>query len=562
MEQEERFRNIEERLLSLEKKLNTSTLSISQAPQQPPITPQASQAHIPVDEQPSRLREWIQENWLMSLGIFLVLLSVSWFVGYAFSNNLLGTTERICLVFAAGITSYILGLKLLRKTFRGGQALIILGESMLIMTIFAGYQLYDLFTPTTAFALMVTITALTTLLAVLKDLEGLGFVSILATAYIPYFVYGSVHNLFFLVNYILLIDIGALVMLLMQGWGWVFHAAWFATLCYSTWFFAFENPANIYIYSTVFYLLFYIPSALTAIDKIKNKLQLKGAAIILISTLTLLEFSKRFSHFEWSAIHYMALALLSFIFSYKFAKNFETINYKTSLKYILGVCFAYSTMIFSTATIDSIILPYGSQVELIGYFAQVTIAMVIAKFVLKSLHGTAGLALYFIEPLYILAYKYPEILYVSLNTMDFAILCVSAISFSIAGCLVYTFQDSAKLNRFHKFVLGTLGIFAGLSLMSIVWNLCHNFTTNDPVARSLALTFYILMGEVLIYLGNLKKIERLRQGGIAIIVLVILRLFSIELWEMPIVIRSITFVVTGLLLIGTAWLDKKASQND
>jgi len=562
MEQEERFRNIEERLLSLEKKLNTSTLSISQAPQQTPITPDASQAHIPVDEQPSRLSEWIKENWLMSLGIFLVLLSVSWFVGYAFSNNLLGTTARICLVFTAGITSYILGLKLLRKTFNGGQALIILGESMLIMTIFAGYQLYDLFTPTTAFALMVTITALTTMLAVLKDLEGLGFVSILATAYIPYFVYGSVYNIFFLVNYILLLDIGALVMLLMQGWGWVFHAALFATLCYSPWFIAFENPENIYIYSTVFYLLFYIPSALTAIDKIKNKLQRKGAAIILISTLTLLEFTKRFSHFEWSAIHYMALAILSFIFSYKFAKNFEKINYKTSLKYILGVCFAYSTMIFTTATIESIIFPYGSEVELIGYFAQATMAIVIAKFVLKSAHGTAGLALYFIEPLYILAYKYPEILYVSLNTIDFVILCVSAISLSIGGSLLYTFEDSAKFTRFHKVVLGSLVIFAGLSLMSIVWNLCHNFTVNDSVARSLALTFYILMGEVLIYLGNLKKIKRFRQGGIAIIVLVILRLFSIELWEMPIVIRSITFVVTGLLLIGTAWWDKKASQND
>src|ERR1700686_906326 len=118
MEQEERFRLIEERLSALEQKLTVRSPSINQQPPQPPPPP------FNKEEEPSRLSLWFSEKWLMSICIFLVLLSVSWFIGYAFSNDLLGETARICLSFTAGIIAYIWGFILLRKTFRGGQALI------------------------------------------------------------------------------------------------------------------------------------------------------------------------------------------------------------------------------------------------------------------------------------------------------------------------------------------------------------------------------------------------------------------------------------------------------
>ena len=70
---------------------------------------------------------------------------------------------------------------------------------------------------------------------------------------------------------------------------------------------------------------------------------------------------------------------------------------------------------------------------------------------------------------------------------------------------------------------------------------------------------YVIAGEALIYIGNVKQFKNLRYGGMLIIILVILRLFLDEIWMMPIIIRIITFIVTGFLLIGTAWFDKKSS---
>ena len=93
--------------------------------------------------------------------------------------------------------------------------------------------------------------------------------------------------------------------------------------------------------------------------------------------------------------------------------------------------------------------------------------------------------------------------------------------------------------------------------MLLIWNIFDQICPIDYLARGSALVTYVIIAEFLIHVGHQKQLAQLRMGGIAIIVFVTLRLLLIEVSKMPMIARVATFLVVGLLLIGTTFFDKK-----
>lgn len=553
---DDRLKKIEDRLAALEKRLGSDSPLVKSS------TPAPIQEQPITSREPSGLSLWLKENWLMSIGVFLVILAGGWFVGYAFTNDWIGETGRIVLSSVAGLLVYLWGLKTLKKNPRVGQALIILGEAVLMLSLYAGYQLYALLPAATAFSMMVAIAAFTTVISVINSLEGLGLASVIAAMIIPFLFNEDHPNYTFLMSYVLLIDIAALLMLLRRGWGKVFHAAWLGTLVYSFSLY-YADLTNLFI--VTFYLLFFLPAALSACGMIDKKLPFKGALILISSLFALIFWVEYYVAFKWSLTFYSAAALLSFCFSYLMAKNWDRIHSKhTTLKYMLGIIFGINVMTFILMANSAINLTYDINIQIIGNSIATLIAVAVALYVLQAPAAAIGVAFYALVPVVMLAGRYPGILYAPINSLDFVTLCVTPLSFGLACLILYKTKISkvsAELSSLHRLVYVCLGILTGIFFMRLIWNLCHNSIETASIARGVALVIYILIAEALIYLGNLKQLKNLRLGGIAIIIFVIWRLLFKEVWEMPIIIRTITFVVTGVLLIGTAWFDKRSSKD-
>lgn len=557
----ERLRKIENRLTIIEEKLNIQSPSLSpnssKQPPPPPLKPS------PQTDVPFSLILWLKENWLVSIGIFLIILAIGWLISYAFTNDWIGETTQVFLGFISGVIIYSTGLWLLKKQTKGGQALIILGEAVAISACFAGHQVYSLLPTLSAFLLMLTVVNVTAIIAIKNDLAGLGLSSIIFAAMIPMLLDVDSPSSIFLMLYVLIIDIAALWMWTMRGWGKTFYIAWLMTFIYSFSLVTIPDQLSANFFVWAFYLIFFLSIAFPIYRKKLPSLPLKGTFILLTLNFAFTFWIDYLTSFPWNVISYFTASLMSTVLGYFMAKYWNQIEPKDSLiKDILGIIIGFSAIAFLfmatyKLTHHFFLYPVSSDAITLLYFVETTAAISIGYFILKSPAVSSYFSLFFIIPLSILWNNPLEILYAPLLSLKFAILCTALISFLIAAQINRKALLHSKAPMPQKIILIWLWIMTSIFAIMLVWNICHQIFPTDSIARGSALVIYMITAEALIYIGNLKQLKNLRIGGIAIILFVIFQLLGEEVWKMPIVVRMITFIVIGLLLIGTAFFDKK-----
>ncbi len=557
----ERLRKIEDRLSVIESKVNV------QAPSLP--SPAPSKQHSPfeigqrTDTLSSPFKLWLKDNWLVIIGIFLVILAGGWFVHYAFAHDWIGKTTRVVFGFISGAILYFTGLWLMRKQPKGGQALIILGEAIAIIALFAGHQIYFILPILPTFLLMLAVVNFTAIIAIKNHLEGLGLSSIVFAAIIPMLINADSPNNTFLMLYVLIIDAVALWMWAMRGWGKTFHIAWVATFIYSFSLVTLHEPLVANFFAWAFYLIFLLPIAFSIYGNKLPSLPLKGNFILLTLTFAFIFWIDNLTQFPWNAISYFTAFLLMTTLGYAMAKNWNKIEPKASkMKEMLGTIIGFLVMALlfiatNEFTHPLFLYPIASDIQTLLYFIETAGAISISYFLLQSPTLTTYFSLSFIIPLVIVWENRVSFLYSPFLSLKFAILCAAIASLFIAAGVNRKALLHSEASPSQRLIVDLLWIMASIFAMILIWNICHHIFPTNNIARGIALVFYILAAETLIYVGNLKQLKNLRTGGIAIILFVVLRLLGEEVWKMPIIVRMITFIVIGLLLMGTSFFDKK-----
>lgn len=179
----------------------------------PPPKIQETLASVPAVDTPvpeSAFVAWLKKDFMVKLGGFLLLLAFGWFVSYAFANNWIGPWGRIIAGSAFGAVVFSFGAYRMRAYREQGSIFVVLGSSIVIMTIYAAREIYDFFTPTTALALMGLTVALTAVLSVKYRLAGLAMAGLVMGAVAPLFTASPEPNLFGLSLYLLVLVAGAL----------------------------------------------------------------------------------------------------------------------------------------------------------------------------------------------------------------------------------------------------------------------------------------------------------------------------------------------------------------
>lgn len=548
---EERLKQIEARLNNLENRLPYDKLSPSQPVSEPPPPPLRNK-----EQRLSSLSEWIQQNWLAVTGIFLVLLAASWFVGYSFANNWISEKTRVEIAFIIGAIIYACGIFCIRSKSAGAQALVGSGEVLIVLAIYAGQALYHFIPIPEAFAGLAILTLFTAILSLLRSMEGLGFISILLAMLIPLMMTPEHPDYFFVLSYVLLIDLIAFIMFVACRWSTVFNIAWIMTIIYSPSVQSLSTPELMSIFITLFYLVFYIPSAYYATATDKSRYSLKLNFILLSSSATLALWVGSLDAIPWQLAFYLGAACISAYFGYRMSTLWPQMHNQDS-RLISACILAFNAMLFAILTTIQLdhLLPF--KLNVIYYLMVIPLVIAAARYIIKSPLTSIGFNLFYLLPIVQIAYDTHDLPSAPFNSMEFATICAAALSFGLAAYLIRNLEVAQIYKKIYEFITICLWTAAAVFLMILIWNICYNEIPNKIIGRGVAIVIYTLIAECCIFTGNREKLNFIRLGGLALILFVLLRLFIVEVWLMPVIIRTITFMVTGLLLLATAFFDKK-----
>lgn len=193
-----------------------SSSSLPPAPAPPPQVP--SFATAPKHES-EEFESKIGKLWLNRIGIFAILIGVSYFIKYAFDNGWIGPTGKITLGVLAGV-----GLVLWSERFRSkgyvvfSYSLKAVGIGTLYLSLWGAFQIYHLVPSGVAFVAMVVVTASTIAMALSYDAEILAAFAMIGGFSTPVLLSTGQNHEIVLFSYVSLLDLAILGMVTFKPW--------------------------------------------------------------------------------------------------------------------------------------------------------------------------------------------------------------------------------------------------------------------------------------------------------------------------------------------------------
>ncbi len=210
------------------------------------------------------LEKFIGENLVNKIGIAVLVLGIAFFVKYAIDQNWIKETGRVCIgigcgIILAGIAHY------LRNSYRSFSSVMAGGGiAVFYFTIAFAFHQYQMFSQTIAFSVMVIITAFAVALALLYNKIELAVIAVVGGFLVPFLVSNGSDNYVALFTYLLILNIGMLIIAYFKKWPLLHILSFFFTLLiFSAWLiniYALGSAAvpykNALLFATSFYLVF------------------------------------------------------------------------------------------------------------------------------------------------------------------------------------------------------------------------------------------------------------------------------------------------------------------
>jgi hypothetical protein len=208
------------------------------------------------------LEKFIGENLISKIGIAILVLGIAFFVKYAIDQNWINEIARVGIGILAG--GIILGFAhYLRQNFKAFSTVLVAGGiSTFYFTIGLAFQEYHLFSQTVAFAIMLVITAFSVFISIGYDRQELAILSIIGGFATPFIVSTGSGNYVVLFTYIIILDLGMLVLAMVRKWTLVNIITYVLTmLLYLSWLATkgIENAdylTNALLFASAFYIIF------------------------------------------------------------------------------------------------------------------------------------------------------------------------------------------------------------------------------------------------------------------------------------------------------------------
>lgn len=505
-----------------------------------------------------RFGEWLKEDWLMKLGAFLFIVGFGWFVSYAFANNWIGPVGRISIGILAGIIIMTLGFWRMTKYKTQGAVFMALGAGMAMLTIFAGRSIYGFFTPASAVAFDFIIVAFVSFASYKFNIKSLAFIAQILAFVAPLLTSGSTESIF-LFSYLLFISLATLFLASITGWRDLIVSSLIFVGLYSLPYIGagsfnssmYGRDASIilnfaYIFGVMYLLAGMISVVKKGVENINNEI-----ILAVLNGLFLFLWIFNVAGKEW---HSMLFAFWAVIFTICSFAAFK-------LSSQLAPFYAYGAVAVAFIAAATAAQLSGTTLT-IAFTMEVLLLVLCILLLTKNTKAASSVSWLFIVPLIlsfssISGYSGSQELF----TKDFFVLVLIAAALVIAGRLIVwnsLSQNEKKEEANAGSVLVVLGI---LYLMYVVWQFIHILMIGaQDMATMTTLLVYTVFGLISYFSGLYSGDMARRTYGVALLAFVVVRLIIVDVWQMALFGRVVTFLAIGVLLMSTAFLTKKKKE--
>lgn len=299
------------------------------------------------------MEKFVGENLLSKIAIVILVLGISFFVKYAIDQNWINETARVAIGILAGII--LLGFsQYLHRDYKAFSSILVAGAiTVFYFTIGYGFHVYQLYSQTTAFIIMVIITAFSSLLSLYYDRQELAVLSTIGGFAVPFMVSTGDGNYVVLFTYLLILNLGLLILSYFKSWDIVKMVSFaFTFIIYGAWYInnypAISHTAhnNALLFITLFYLLYLVMNVL---DVVKNRPIHLGFKIgfLFVNTFLTYAITMNILHEFYpnlKGLYTFGMAIINLILTYLVYKRAQ--DQKSVLYLLLGM-----TLLLATITI-------------------------------------------------------------------------------------------------------------------------------------------------------------------------------------------------------------------
>lgn len=503
------------------------------------------------------LGQWLKTDWLMKLGALFILMAIVWFVSYAIANDWIGEVGRVAIGLTASVLIMAGGYALLKKKPIPAQVLLVLGTTGALFTVYIARNSYDIFTPFTALAIMAFIVLLIAVVSVTHDSLALAITALLGGAIAPALTNSPPTNLVLLNSYIFLLDLGAFTMMAVRGWRILLPLALIATFAYSQGAHLFSGASITkevaYLFMAVFYGLFFI-GTFTAVLTSK-KITLIDAITTLLTVLAGIFWVSEYIPEEWQSIVLAVAVVIAAIATVIATPKAAEPGAPKGLVYLNG---ASAIALLGTATAFEL----EGEALTIALALEITAIMAIIRYVLVDIKAIIAANALIAIPIILSAESFFHWKTVTLFNEKFFVLFVVGFSILAIALMIYSLlwckEGEENKNVLEKACGINFAVWGIFSVM-LIWRSLETVISTESAAHGTALVIYTLIALVMFFVGLTKEIRGVKFAGLIILVGVIVRLCIVEVWQMSLPAKTVTFVVIGILLITTAFFQKRSA---
>ncbi len=489
---------------------------------------------------PSSVERWFTEDIFMKIGAFLVLLALGWFVSYAFMNDWIGPVGRIAFGIGFGVLLMLGGVWRTTKDVMQGVVFLALGMSTVLLSIYAARFAYDFFTPGTALVLMFITIAVTAGLSVRLQSVGLGAVALVGGALAPLLAHTASPDVFGLHVYLGVLFAGTLfVSALLRSPGLVLGAFSVAVMYGLPYLTASDLDLSVARLAAFFFGMIFLLFGTVTLMSTKTP----DYQIYLITCLGVALYFALWLTSTVPAVYQGTVALaLAGAFLFFGALLWQAYTDKSPAYVHMGVGIAYIAL--ATAYY------LDGDALLMAYLAQITVVVCIALFVIKDLSTARAFS-----------WLYGGVVFMSLpyfisNAWDTGILHTESLMLvTIATVLVGVGVSLARAGDDTNTDAALITVGA-LYYLVLFWIATHTML-GDQLGTAVSLVTFTIIGLALYFGGQRTNDEYARLFGACMVGGVVLRLLIVDVWDLELIFRIIAFFVVGVLLLSTAFYNKK-----
>lgn len=509
----------------------------------------------------SGLIAWVKENWMMKLGALLFLIGIGWFVSYAFAQGWVGPMGRISLGLGAGVLLMLVGYWRFNSAEKHEAGIfMVTGSGVILATMWAAREIYEFFDPFSALLIMASTIVLLALTSIRHDARSLALASLVLGGIAPLLTNTPNVSYVSLFIYLLVVIVGTMWIVFITGWrvmvptalilvGAYSIAPWVATIS------SLETNTLLMLAFVSAGVFFYTSTAGLFVQLRTVTNDHAGALYEYVFTavgvgLFLIGWILSSADTHWQSVLLTLWALAFAIGAFAFARRARSvvpmIVYGAVGAVLLGIALslelegpalsiALMLEVFIAITLVVLLVPQVSIVKnttvLLGLPVLLSLHHIDARAWLDGvLHG------------------------------DLAALVIVMGGCAWLGFLLHerrtTFDETKQIRTLTGLYITSATIYA----LVLVWLVLHAaLPGNQDSATFITLVVYTIVGVATYFYGLWHHSSWVLRFGAALLLFVVGRLLLVDVWQMALGGRVVTFLGIGLLLLATAFISKSRS---